>query len=301
MSKKESNFVSAVVYLSDDSKNAGGFLRNLLDSLEMYFQHYELIVVDDCCKKQEQVLKELLPNESNNMITVIHMSMKQGVELCLSAGLDVSIGDFVFEFDSIEFCFTKELLWLVYQKALEGNDVVSVETKCNSISRRNFYKLFNKYSSTDYDINASAFRLVSRRAINRVLDLQISCAFRQAMYASCGLKNARIEFDGHANNKKARGLDLAIDSFLLYTTLPQKVFAQVIKFSVVALLIGIFTSILKNCVQYTAISIIYDLVLILMGINISFCTVAILYYARLILKKSNNKYLLESIEKIQKR
>ena len=300
MNKKESNFVSAVVYLSDDSKDAGKFLGDLLESLNAYFQHYELVVVNDCCKKQDEVLKKLLPNESNNMITVIHMSMKQGVEVCLSAGLDVSIGDFVFEFDSMEFSFSKELLWSVYQKALEGNDIVSVETTCNSFSRRTFYKLFNRYSTTDYDINASAFRLVSRRAINRVLDLKISCAFRQAMYASCGLKNARIEFEGQANTKKSRGLDLAIDSFLLYTSLPKKLSITAIKGLFVFVLVGIVASVLNLVYAANVWDVLFKMDLVYGCSIIGCCLIGGLFYGQLLLKESRNKYLFENIEKIQR-
>lgn len=300
MNKKESNFVSAVVYLSDDSRNAGEFIKDLLDSLNTYFQHYELVVVDDCCKKQDAVLKQLLPDESNNMISVMHMSVKQGVEICLTAGLDVSIGDFVFEFDSVEFSFSKELLWSVYQKALEGNDIVSVETTCNSFSRRTFYRIFNKYSDTVYDINASAFRLVSRRAINRVLDLKISCAFRQAMYASCGLKNARIEFDGKANPKKSRSFNLAVDSFLLYTRLPSELCLFSIKSLVALFIFGIGSSIINTFTANTVCGLIYG-ICVIVGISITVIDlVTLLYYAKLVLKESNKNYLFEGIEKIQK-
>lgn len=293
MNKKESVFISSVLYLSDFANDAESFIRNLLDSLQFYFEHYEVIVVDDCSTKHEKFLKEILPSFADNTITVVHMSIKQGIEVCLRAGLDVSIGDFVFEFDTLDMVFDKELLWEVYQEAINGNDVVSVEPKKNSMSRSLFYKLFNKYSNADYDINASAFRLVSRRAINRVLELNMSSAFRQAVYASCGLKNSRIEYRGAASTRKARGLNLAIDSFILYTEFGKNVCSLSLLFFLVLTIVGIVglaTGVgwLFNCSVLISVNMI--------AVNV----VLVLYYARLILKGKNNKYLISSIEKVQK-
>lgn len=294
MNKKESVFISAVLYLSDSANDAEKFTRNLLDSLKAYFDHYELIIVDDCSTKHEKYLKEVLPSLADNTITVVHMSVKQGIEACLRAGLDVSIGDFVFEFDTMEMIFEKSLLWNVYQEALKGNDVVSVEPKQNSLSRKIFYGLFNKFSNADYDVNASAFRLVSRRAINRVLELNMSSAFRQAVYASCGLKNSKIEYQGSASPRKARGLSLAIDSFLLYTEFCQ----NICKISVLIGGVLMVTSAIGLCVNkvdWLFMAFVPGfMALIFLDI------VILLNYAKLILKGQNTKYLISNIEKIQK-
>lgn len=295
MNKKESVFISAVLYLSDFANDAETFTRNLIDSLKSYFDHYEIIIVDDCSTKHKKFLKDILPDLSgDNTITVVHMSVKQGIELCLRAGLDVSIGDFVFEFDTLDMNFDKNLLWDVYQKALTGNDVVSVEPKHNIVSRRLFYKAFNKYSKADYDINASAFRLVSRRAINRVLELNMNGAFRQAVYASCGLKNSRIEYKGTASPRKARGIGLAIDSFLLYTDISKKVCSVSLIMALVLLVVGILGLSVEGLTNLFSIS-------VLLGLAVLICDVTLLlYYSSLILKEKNAKYLISNIEKIQK-
>lgn len=294
MNKKESVFISAVLYLSDFATDAEAFTRNLLESLKSYFDHYEVVIVDDCSTKHGEFLKGILPSLADeNTITVVHMSVKQGIESCLRAGLDVSIGDFVFEFDTLDFVFEKGLLWEVYQEALKGNDVVSVEPKQNNMSRNLFYKLFNKYSNADYDINASAFRLVSRRAINRVLELNMSSAFRQAVYASCGLKNSKIEYKGSASPRKARGLSLAIDSFLLYTEFSKQVCTVSLIFILVLLACGI-VGLTTGLTWLFSVSLLVGMTLIL--VNIIF----LLYYARLILKEKESKYLISNIEKVQK-
>lgn len=299
--RKESSFISAVVYVSDDTENTIGFIDDLTDALISAFDNYEVIIVNDCCKKQDDFFKHLEKQDSSAMISMIHMSVKQGVELGLMAGLDASIGDFVFEFDSTLFDVDKDLLKKVFAKSQEGNDIVSVETTANSFSRRLFYKIFNKYSYADYDINASAFRLVSRRAINRVLALGMNCEFRQAVYASCGLKNARIEFEGQANKRKARGLDLAIDSFILYTDLPVKITTKCgIQFFInliASIILGIF--VIVSDATWAKVLIAF---LILLGIgDMLICAIELVFYGRLIIKSNNgNTYLLEGTDKIRK-
>lgn len=294
MNKKESVFISAVLYLSDYANSAERFTRALIDALSSSFDNYEIIIVDDCSTKHHAFLKEVLPSLADSTITVVHMSVKQGIETCLRAGLDVSIGDFVFEFDTLEFVFEKDLLWNVYQEALKGNDIVSVEPKNNNFSRKLFYKTFNKFSNADYDINASVFRLVSRRAINRVLELDMSSAFRQAVYASCGLKNSKIEYKGSASPRKARSLSLAIDSFLLYTDFSHQICSSailLILFNIVIGGIGIFASKFEW---------LFNLSLLISISLISGGVVLLLYYAKLILKGKNIHYLISSIEKVQK-
>lgn len=294
MNKKESVFISAVLYLSDYASNAEKFTRVLINGLKSNFDHFEVIIVDDCSTRHTTFLKEVVPSLANSFITVVHMSVKQGIEACLRAGLDVSIGDFVFEFDTLEFIFEKDLLLDVYQEALKGNDIVSVEPKNNSLSRKLFYKIFNKYSNADYDINATAFRLVSRRAINRVLELNISSAFRQAVYASCGLKNSRIEYKGSACLRKARNLSLAIDSFLLYTELGRKFCSFTFVMLIVDILLGLAGISVSKCEWLFNMSLLVGNALILGELII------LLYYVRLILKERNTHYLISNIEKVQR-
>ena len=45
--EKEQNFISAVVYLHNQEKQAGVFLQKLQEELSQNFQHYEIICVDD--------------------------------------------------------------------------------------------------------------------------------------------------------------------------------------------------------------------------------------------------------------
>lgn len=302
MSKKEDVFVSAVVYLSDNSENVCSFVDDLILHLEERFQHYEIVVVDDCCKYQVSFLDDYIRKTSNKFLTIIHMSVKQGIEACMRAGIDTAIGDFIYEFDTLEYEFDKDLIWKAYQKAVEGNDVVSVEIVNNSLSRKIFYKLFNKYSLSEYEIYATVFRLVSRRAVNRVLSLNINCEFRLAVYASSGLKNGRLYYSGNASKTKSRGISLAIDSFILYTDLPRRMCLNSLRLVAIFGIVGIILLIL-NCILINPV-----IMQILAGITFLcildsiVCLVILIYYARLILNGAieGKNYLVEDIQKVQR-
>lgn len=295
-------FVSAVVYLNDNCERVIGFIDQLITQLDSFYSHYEVIVVDDCCKKQDEFLVDYLSTTNNKNITVVHMSVKQGIETCMRAGIDTAIGDFVYEFDTFEFDFESDLVAKAYKKAIEGNDIVSVEIKKNSLSRNIFYRLFNRFSNTDYDIHASVFRLVSRRAINRVLSLNMNCEFRQAVYASCGLKNGSVEYQGMASKKKSRDVSLAIDSFILYTNLPKTVCIESIRV-LIALCVLFIPMVILNCVYDERVIQSILIVLVMCGILVcGICLIFLLTSIRLLIKGSNgqNNYLIENIQKIEK-
>ena len=100
MTNKEKNFVSAVVYLHNDGARAVEFCRTLHAELDAHFEQYELVVVDDACTDDTVPALRAWAQNLEKPLTLLHMSLHQGVEPCMNAGLDAAIGDYVYEFDS---------------------------------------------------------------------------------------------------------------------------------------------------------------------------------------------------------
>ncbi|EJW98187.1 glycosyl transferase, group 2 family protein, partial [gut metagenome] len=124
---KEKNFVSAVVYLRDQQEMVQDFFEKLNRQLSAHFEHYELIAVNDGCIDETVVrLKKWAKNTLAAPLTIINMSLRQGLEPAMNAGLDAAIGDFLYEFDSMEIYYQEDVIWQAYQKALNGFDVVNV-------------------------------------------------------------------------------------------------------------------------------------------------------------------------------
>ena len=165
---KEKNFVSAVVYLHNDGPRGVAFCQAVAAQLDAHFAQYELVAVDDACSDDTVTALRAWAKEQAAPVTILHMSLYHGLENAMNAGLDAAIGDYVYEFDSTAMPYPADLIWEAYRTALQGSDIVSV---CPDSTRRGsglFYRIFNANAHSPYQLRTDAFRLVTRRAINRV-------------------------------------------------------------------------------------------------------------------------------------
>ena len=218
MNTKEKNFISAVVYLHNDGARAAEFCRAVAAELDARFAQYELIAVDDACSDDTVESLRAWGKEQAAPLTIVHMSLYHGLENAMNAGLDAAIGDYVYEFDSAGMPYPASCIFEAYRTALQGNDIVSVCPRTTrSGASRLFYKIFNANSHSPYRLRTDAFRLVSRRAINRVHATSAHLPYRKAAYAASGLKMADLVFDGRMTEKHPGRFRLALDSLALYT------------------------------------------------------------------------------------
>lgn len=140
--KKENKFVSLVVYLHNAENEIGNFLKTVLPVFEDNFMQFEIICVDDgCTDGTVERLKEYLDkNQASVMVNIVHMSFFHGLEGAMNAGRDLAIGDFIYEFDHVFVDYPIEILLRVYQKVLEGNDIVAAGSNSRvRLSSRIFY------------------------------------------------------------------------------------------------------------------------------------------------------------------
>ena len=154
-----------------------------------------------------------------------------------------------------------------------------------------------------YRLRTDAFRLVTRRAINRVHASSTHLPYRKAAYAASGLRMVDLEFDGQLTVKQKGRFNLALDSLTLYTNFGFKASVTV-----------------TLCMMALALAeLIYTLVIFATGhpvegwtttmfvITVGFAglfavlTIVVKYLSLLLnLTFRQQKYLVESIEKLQK-
>ena len=229
---KEKNFVSAVVYLYNDRDRVADFLGRLNGRLSENFFKYEIVCVNDCSTDGTAARVEKFCEEcSVKSLTLIDTSFFQGVENRMTAGVDISIGDFVFEFDSCFADYDMSMIMDVYRKSLEGNDIVfAVPKGVSKTSSKLFYTLFNRFSNMRYKIKTQRFSLISRRGINRVKSMGARTVYRKAVYASCGLPVADFDYtpktDGFDDTQRKVKRDLALNSLILFTDIGYKISAS---------------------------------------------------------------------------
>ena len=226
MINKEKNFISAVIYVHNAEKRIEKFLRTVLEVLEENFEHSEIICVnDDSQDNSVEVIKKVSQDATISSISVLNMSYFHGLEMAMNAGMDLTIGDFVFEFDSTVLDFDKEEIMKVYRRSLKGYDIVSASAdKKEKFSSRLFYKVFDHFTNLSYKMTTESFRILSRRVINRISSMNKTVPYRKAVYANCGLKTDNLKYT--VKNAENTGIDqiekkyrsgLAIDSLILFT------------------------------------------------------------------------------------
>ncbi|MBP3604471.1 MAG: glycosyltransferase [Lachnospiraceae bacterium] len=235
--QKEKKFISLVVYLHNVESYIEYFLDKILPVCEAHFEKYEIVCVNDGCSDGTiEIVKEYMEkNKVGAMMNIIHMSFFQGLESAMNAGRDIAIGDFVYEFDDVFVDYEPDMLVKVYEKLLEGNDIVAARSMGKQrITSKLFYSLYNMTSRGRGQIGPETFRIVSRRAINRIKSMGQYIPYRKAVYMNCGLKNATLAYESKDRNARVKNkivaserTSLALDSFIYFTSALEKVSAVI--------------------------------------------------------------------------
>lgn len=259
--KREKKFVSLVVYLHNVQNEVVSFFEKIIPIFEERFEQFEIVCVDDGCTDTTiGVLKEYLENKKVSvMVNIVHMSFFHGLESSMNAGRDLAIGDFIYEFDNIYVDYPTSILWEAYEKVLEGNDIVGVGTAdAGSLSSRLFYEIYNKTSKGRGKIGPESFRILSRRAVNRVKSIGQYIPYRKAMYANCGLHTSSISYVSKEKKKKSSNIhtgeraSLALDSFVYFTNALERLSAIICGvFLCISIGVGIY--IIKDYVSGTTV------------------------------------------------
>ena len=226
MANKEKNFITAIIYVHNAERRIETFLKTIIEVLEENFEHSEIICVNDSSDDNSlNTIKNTSDKASTTSVSVINMSYYHGVELSMNAGMDMAIGDFIFEFDNTYFDFDPSMIMEIYKKALTGYDIVSASAnRKEKLTSKLFYKVFNRYTSFSYKMSSESFRVLSRRVVNRVGSMNKTIPYRKAVYSNCGLKTENIKYDvvnnidlDIDNKEKKYRSSLAVDSLILFT------------------------------------------------------------------------------------
>ena len=312
MVNKEKNFVSVVIYVHNAEDRITEFLEAVISVMENHFEHSEIICVNDHSDDGSvQVMKKVGEKAGTASITVLNMSYFHGIEAAMNAGVDLAIGDFVFEFDNTVLDFGQDMIMEVYRRALQGYDIVSaLPERKEKITSRLFYRVFDHFTELSYKLSTESFRILSRRVINRIKSMNKTIPYRKAVYANCGLKTDQIRYKSAAGRqgitdkreKKYRS-GLAVDSLILFTDVGYR-FSKIM--TILMMLMSIFM-LVYSIVIYTTFHPVAGWTTTILFLSVAFfglfgiLTVIIKYLQLLVdLVFKRVHYSFESIEKLTK-
>ena len=166
-----------------------------------------------------------------------------------------------------------------------------------------FYSIFNAHSNSAYKLRTDAFRLVTRRAINRVHASSAHLPYRKAAYAASGLKMVDLEFDGQLTVKSRGRFNLALDSLTLYTNFGFKASVTITLCMLALALAELLYTLIVFTTGHPVAGWTTTMFVITAGFAGLFAVLTIVVkYLSLLLNMTfrQQKYLVESIEKLQK-
>jgi len=166
---------------------------------------HEMIFVNDASTdRSEELLMEL--DRGQGDIKIVNMSRNFGVYPCTFAGFQYTSGDAVIYMDS-DLQDPPEVISRLIQKWQEGKEVDVVHTVRNTRAGENWfkllttrlgYKLLKSISNLELPIEAGDFKLLSRRAVNHLIQLKEKMPYTRGLVCWVGFNQASIKYDRDA-------------------------------------------------------------------------------------------------------
>ncbi|MBN2591417.1 MAG: glycosyltransferase family 2 protein [Sedimentisphaerales bacterium] len=192
--------VSVVFSFRNEEKVIPELIKRLSDTFKPLNVEYEFIFVND---NSNDGSLELLLNYHNtdNNIKIINMSRRFGVTPCVIAGMKHTRGDAVVYMDC-DLQDPPELIPKLIDEYKKGADVV--HTTRTKRKGENFfkmqltklaYKTINAISDIELPENSGDFKLLSRRAVEQLLQLNEYDPFMRGLVRWVGFKQVNVFYE----------------------------------------------------------------------------------------------------------
>jgi dolichol-phosphate mannosyltransferase len=231
--------VSVVVPCHNEQEVVQIFLSRMEEVLEKMaskgeLQIAEIIFVDDGSDDDTWSLISKFDTKHEQIEVVgVKLSRNFGHQAAITAGMEVSRGDFVLTIDA-DLQDPPEILPSMMYVMNQGNyDVVSGrrrnrprETKFKLITAKLFYRVLNRLSEIEFNVDTGDFRLMSRRVVNAYLQLPESVRYARGLISWMGYPEGQIEYDrnarvaGETSYNLRKMVNLAVSGLIGFSTTP---------------------------------------------------------------------------------
>ena len=192
---------------------------------------FEILFVNDGSKdKTLEIIKQ--KRVEDKRISYVNFSRNFGKETAMIAGLDYATGDAVIFIDA-DLQDPPELIPELIKYWEQGYDDVYArrktrdgETFLKKFTSKMYYKILQKMSRVEVQVDTGDFRLLDRRCVNALRKLRESQRCTKSMFSWIGYKKKEVLYDrdpriaGKTKWNYKRLVDLAIDGITSFTTSP---------------------------------------------------------------------------------
>jgi len=225
--------LSVVIPVKNEEANLDELISRLTNTIVSMNLSYELVFVTDINRdKTYQILKEY--NKKNPGVKTIKLSNSFGQYTAIMAGLKNTLGISVVIMDGDLQDYPEDIPKL-YNKMKENYDVVyGVKKRKNDTFIRNFFsksfwKILNKFSDYDIELNSGMFRILSRRVVDELKRFNEKQILLTGLISVIGFPTTKIEV---TSGKRLRGntkyslfqqINMAINALLSFSTKPLRI------------------------------------------------------------------------------
>lgn len=192
---------------------------------------YEIVFVNDGSRDGSWG-RILQLSSADARVVAVNLSRNFGHQIALTAGIDLSRGQAVVAMDA-DLQDPPELIPLLYQKHLEGFDVVYAqrrarlgETWFKRVTAKMFYRLIRRMATVDIPVDTGDFRLMSRRVVEDLKRIQERHRFVRGLVTWVGYNQAAVLYDRASRESGATKYPLgkmmrfAVDGFTGFSSQP---------------------------------------------------------------------------------
>lgn len=191
---KEIKVVSVVVRAHNDEGEVADFLRTVDTWFAERFANYEFVVVDDASRDRTPEIVANVAPQLHGTLTLMKLAVRHGREVAMVAGLERAMGDFLFELSEVHRDFPVEVLGRMYDAAVGGYDIVGATPSKLPLRMRAFYWWANRLSRYDPPLSYEHIRVVSRRAVDAMVQLREHVRNRQVLYRYTGYRQTQLTY-----------------------------------------------------------------------------------------------------------
>lgn len=232
--------VALIVPVYNEEDTIAHFVEVVEQKLQSVLEHIEIIFIDDGSQDSSaQIIRQLMAE--NQRISFIQLSRNFGKEAAMTAALELSDADAIVPID-VDLQDPPELILdfiRIWQE--EGIDTVygvradrSSDTDTKRVTSGGFYYVFNRLSPrVKIPVNVGDFRLIDRKVITTVKELNENNRFMKALYAWPGFSSKGVPYtrpERSAGSTKWNYWKLwnfALDGIVAFSSLPLRVWSYI--------------------------------------------------------------------------